>query len=885
MKPISVRFKSFGPYMDEQFVDFEELSSRGIFLICGETGSGKTTILDAICYALFGKSSGGLRQGIEVMRCKAAKMSDKTLVEYIFESNGNRYKFHRELRYGRKNLIEEDGCEILQDGVFAPMFQNPTATNVNKKAEEILGLTYDQFCQVVMLPQGKFERLLVSKSEEKEIILTSLFHAEKWNDIVLGVKDRVDEETKRLENELADIQGQLRVYACTSVDELKEKIAALEEKVASLTTTVQEADQLKQQTAKTFEESIKDNEIFSALETCRKTLEALKQQEKEYDSRRNALKLSEAADAIREIHTAYSNAKKTAEEAAEDLESAKSSLSAAENSDAAAKKEKELHDAGRTSYDEDKAYLVRLKDAVEVYAGIGDKKKAADDAAKEEKKKKKAAKDAKRAYETARGQWEKARVASEEAASVFRETSLKYTANIAGALASKLEEGAPCPVCGSTQHPAPAELAEGVSVSEDDVEAANQAMKSTSDALTEAKSAMDEAEEENSRAVENYTTAKNIAVVAKTEYEVSLENNIAGIDDSKALEAEIKTVKERIEAFESAEKTVADGISAAVSALSAARQRYKEALSKESSASQQLKTETKKWAAALEENGFSDDAAFGAALKEKDLLVAERSAIVSFDTELKTAQTDYDKQHKKTEGLIAPQMEALEDAKKQAEEDWIEKKNTLTTASNKSKEMQQLYESLSKRWEKYQIEKTIADSNTDFARKLNSSTGLSLQRYVLGIMLTSITVAANQLLKTVRGGRYQLYRSYESSGNARKAGLELDILDLRNGEKRSVTTLSGGEKFLLALSLAIGLSTVVQAQSGGTKLDAMFIDEGFGSLDSECINDAMDILRGIQKSHGLVGIISHVEKLSEIIPTRLEVVSSANGNYIKPVIS
>ena len=210
---------------------------------------------------------------------------------------------------------------------------------------------------------------------------------------------------------------------------------------------------------------------------------------------------------------------------------------------------------------------------------------------------------------------------------------------------------------------------------------------------------------------------------------------------------------------------------------------------------------------------------------------------------------------------------------------------TLTTASQKSKDMQKLYESLSKRWEKYQVEKTIADSNTDFARKLNSSTGLSLQRYVLGVMLTSITVAANQLLKTVRGGRYQLYRRYESSGRALKAGLELDVLDTSNGEKRSVTTLSGGEKFLLALSLAIGLSTVVQAQSGGTRLDAMFIDEGFGSLDSECINDAMSILQGIQKSHGLVGIISHVEKLSEIIPTRLEVVTSADGNHIKPIIA
>jgi exonuclease SbcC len=396
---------------------------------------------------------------------------------------------------------------------------------------------------------------------------------------------------------------------------------------------------------------------------------------------------------------------------------------------------------------------------------------------------------------------------------------------------------------------------------------------------------MDAAEDASSRATEDYTTAQGIAVAAKTDYEVSLENIIAGIDDSKALESEIKTVEDRIKAFESAEKTVADGISAAASTLSAAQQRKNDALSKESSAREKLKTEAKKWAAALAEKGFSDDAAFDAALKEKDLLVVERSAIVTFDADLKTAQNAFDEQQKKTEGIEAPEIKALQDAKKQAEDAWKEKNDTLTTASQKSKDMKKLYESLSKRWEKYQAEKTIADSNTDFARKLNSSTGLSLQRYVLGIMLTSITFAANQLLKTVRSGRYQLYRSYESSGSARKAGLELDVLDASNGEKRSVTTLSGGEKFLLALSLAIGLSTVVQAQSGGTKLDAMFIDEGFGSLDSECINDAMSILQGIQKSHGLVGIISHVEKLSEIIPTRLEVVTSANGNHIRPIIA
>ena len=871
--------------MDEQFVNFEELSSKGIFLICGETGSGKTTILDAICYALFGRSSGGLRQGIEVMRCKSAKTTDKTTVEYIFESNGNRYRFHRELRYGRKNLMEEDGCEILQDGEFVPIFQNPTATNVNKKAEEILGLTYDQFCQVVMLPQGKFERLLVSNSEEKEKILTSLFHADKWNRIVLGVKTKVDEETKRLERELADIQGQLSVYGCTSVDGLKEKLTASKEEVAALEKVVNEAEQRRTHAAKAYEDSIKDNEIFTVLEDCRKKLDSLKQQAEEYDSRRKHLRSSEAADAIREIHTAYTTAKDALDKAVEELGNARSSFSAAEESDAAARKKKELHETERPSYNADKETLTRLKDAREQYAGIGEKKKASEDAAKEEEKKRSEADAAKQAYENARRRWDEAKKANDDAVNAYLEISRLYNANIAGNLAALLEDGAPCPVCGSTEHPVPAELAEGASVSEEDVETANKAIQSAGDTFSAAKTAMDKAEQASTSAAEIFTAAQKNSAAAKAAYESSLQNIIEGISDSKALETEIEKVEGRITAFEQTEKTVEKDISDAASALSAARQRQNDALAKESASREKMEKESDKWAAALAEKGFSDDESYNAALKGKEHLVTERSAIAAYDADLKTAQEAFDIQKKKTEGLVAPEMKVLQDARQEAEAVWKEKNDSFTTASQTPKDIEKLYTALSVRWERYQEEKTIADANTDFARKLNSSSGLSLQRYVLGIMLTSITVAANQLLKTVRGGRYQLYRSYESSSGARKAGLELDVLDLSNGEKRSVTTLSGGEKFLLALSLAIGLSTVVQAQSGGTKLDAMFIDEGFGSLDSECINDAMSILEGVQKSHGLVGIISHVEKLSEIIQTRLEVVTSANGNQIKPIIA
>ena len=186
---------------------------------------------------------------------------------------------------------------------------------------------------------------------------------------------------------------------------------------------------------------------------------------------------------------------------------------------------------------------------------------------------------------------------------------------------------------------------------------------------------------------------------------------------------------------------------------------------------------------------------------------------------------------------------------------------------------------LKKTSEAYEIEYRRAEKDLEFSKILNPRTGMSLPRFVLGVMLSTITSAANTLLATVHGGRYRLMRSNE--GVKSKAGLELDVLDNENGEIRSVRTLSGGEKFLVALSLSIGLSTVAQTQSGGIMLKAMFVDEGFGSLDGESIDDALSILDGVQKSHGVVGIISHVDKLRESIPVKLEIVKGSRGNHIK----
>ena len=189
----------------------------------------------------------------------------------------------------------------------------------------------------------------------------------------------------------------------------------------------------------------------------------------------------------------------------------------------------------------------------------------------------------------------------------------------------------------------------------------------------------------------------------------------------------------------------------------------------------------------------------------------------------------------------------------------------------------QRYETLLGR---YQTQRRQSEKAMAFARLLRGVTGVSLQRYVLGAMLSAVTAEANLLLERVHDGRYQIFRTLETTGNVRKAGLELEVLDRRSGMRRSVVSLSGGEKFLVALALSIGLSAVVQAQSGASRLGAIFIDEGFGTLDDASLHDALSVLASIRDTHGMVGIISHVSLLRESIHAGIQVEKRQEGSRL-----
>ena len=297
MKPISVRFACFGPYMAEQFIDFTQLEAGGLFLICGETGAGKTTILDAICYALYGKSSGALRGDFSVMRCKLAE-KEETLAEFIFESGGKRYKFIRTLKMGRKKLSDFHDCQVWQDGVWVPIFENPKATVVNKKAEELIGLTYDQFRQVIILPQGQFEKLLVSNSEEKEKILVSLFHADRWQKIADEIYRRVAQRDEALRGEKNQIVLKLREYRCENLAQLEAAVAQSREDLAVMQTRAETVRQQLEICKKKQEQAILENRDFETLGRMETELAALEKKREFFRKEGEILAAAQGAEAI-----------------------------------------------------------------------------------------------------------------------------------------------------------------------------------------------------------------------------------------------------------------------------------------------------------------------------------------------------------------------------------------------------------------------------------------------------------------------------------------------------------------------------------------------------------------------------------------------------------
>lgn len=873
MRPERLRLSAFGPYAGQEDLDFSALGNHTLFLICGPTGAGKSTILDAMCYALYGKTSGAVRSG-EDLRSNYVGYDRKTYVEFDFAIGNRHYRIYRsptqllERQKGDSSKPVEhkgkaDFYEIDEEGREKAHI---TSKGVDSAVEKLLGVGLEQFRQIILLPQGDFRKLLLADSSDRQKIMEQLFQT----GIYLAFEKKLQEETQKLKTEYSrgELQRTTLLETCRSESEEElEKQAETNEKILKeKETEFMQADKEQQVFLRAYDEANMLHGAFLRLETAETALKRMEEKRKEKEELRGHIKMIRAAQSVTKEWSEAVNAKKQQRTAAETLEKAAADLPVKEKAKAETEQALALFEKEKPAQKE----RIEMKGKLEQYRNpsrsYGTAKKEAERLAGTYAVKQK---------EAERLQ-EKMLAAEKKAAEDKKNWLCRNRIFMEGqafVLAEKLTDGQPCPVCGSLSHPAPAAAGED-RITEKDVKDAERQMHLS-----------DDAEKKIRREAEAYQ-AKELAAAKESADKAmtvlsELEKNLpAAYRDSLALEKEIKDLETRISSFEKSLEQAEEKRKNAETIYQALKEQ-KELLEKQ--AGEFLKVSEEKnriLKIKVAEAGFTDWFECSQYMKEVPQLEAYENDLKIYDQSVHAEEEKIKGEKEKTAGKTKPDMN-----------DWNEKRMKLlenmkqfaAEKTEKETELKKQKETLKKLYQLKETQKEISEKYSLVAHlweiAQGKETGINLERFVLGALLDAVTEKANLRLMEMSGSRYELLRKRGERADARKtAGLDLEVYDANTGRARPAATLSGGETFLASLSLALGLADVVQEYAGGVHLDAMFIDEGFGSLDSESLDLAMKTLQELKGQNRLIGLISHVGGLEERIPAKLRVTKTQTGS-------
>lgn len=1037
MRPIKLTISAFGPYASKQVIDFEELKGRNIFVISGKTGAGKTTIFDAISYALYGEASGESRE-TDSLRSHFADDNTETYVELEFELRGEKYTVNRVPKQKKKKARGEgyteksaDATLTLPDGKVITKVKN-----VTDKIIEILGITREQFKQIVMLAQGEFKKLLLAKSDEREGIFRKIFNTYDFEKIQIELKNKAATLSKnrakskyKMQTNLENIKGDHDIVIGEYVDFplVIEKLKDLLERDNNIYKTLNEEGkevdnklQVKNQEKAIIETN---NNLLKEKEIITKALEELLSKEDEYKNKAKAIidgknakevkyiedKLIETTKKLTKREEDYNLSLKNIDSLKLEQEEANKLLQIEESKECDREKlSVEINNLNKLeekiieldslnnkvmhlkqSAENSKLQIINNKKETEELKKSKEEKELQlkDIATLETKKvelesdikaKNKTLDEVRELFKVIRS-FQNTYIEHNNKAKEYKEFEVEYKKvkenyekmddlykkEQAGILASKLQENEPCPVCGSTNHPNKATIKENLKIP-------------TKEELKVAKENLDKLEKENLEKINNLTTlnsnkttyleqvnnhlsmlsatlnidknfnsetaqvVKNlgtelksvidklkeellnvinkISLKEKIEKEVNLitttinerEQNLIKLEESEKIYTteltqnltKIDEYKKEIPENITDLKTLNNLIEVKTKELNIGKEKLaklrlenenlakklegENSTSKEINKSiEELKLEIANNKAnfneAIKEQGFDNIQTYEDAKLQISMVESLEKEVENYNSELKLTKAKQEDIINKTKDIvfmdittIDEEIRSIQNNKKELEG----KLRDLHSIIDNNKTVLKNVENLNIEFKEIEEEYKVVGELADLANG-KKAPYISFERYILASYFEDIIEAANIRLEKMTGDRFSLIRKTSKSKGAGQKGLELEIYDNYTDSSRDVSSLSGGESFKASLSLALGLSDIVQSNAGGVSLDTMFVDEGFGTLDPQSLDNAIDSLLELQRGGRLVGIISHVEELKERIDAKLEVTSTSKGSKVE----
>ena len=846
--------QAFGPFKDKVIIDFEkDKIDRGLLLISGDTGAGKTTIFDAVCYALYGQTSGETRTA-NSLRSDWASPDTETYVDLEFYYKNKLYEVRRSPEYIRKKKNGEG--ETKQAPTAEVNINGRIITKVNevtKEIENLIGLDYKQFRQVAMLSQGEFTKFLLASSEEKTTIFRKIFGTEFYDifqnklksnrfikeEEIKKVKDKIDTEKKNLET-IIDIYG---LNNEETINKLENKIkedsenvlltkAARDKKneaVTKLTNEVNNINELNKKIKEYLDSKNKLEDLF--LNNLN-----IKKEQVQYDYNINVcFTITDFLNNLDKDNKNLTDKKEKIELSQKDLENSKKEYQ---------EKEDKFNKLNEFSKNVEKITndISELSKQLLDYDRYLNKKKDLDKTISE--------------YQIVSNNYEQTN-------NLYEHMRKQYYLNISVEIADTLIDGEECPVCGSTNHPKKA-ISTSSEYTKEDLEKQESKLKSTDDLRKKLETII----EETKKTILEFNINESINIdEEKNRIETLLSNKR---EEKTNLEKEFNTLSKTKELLTSNIKSLEDNINI-----------YNEDIKK-------LEINIKEITASLEKVYIDNNTNYEDYISKK---------LDRFELQLLRNKIE---NYTKTKNELESKIKVLEpEVKDKQIIDSSELEKQLTNTKEEYLQLDRIYTDTNailvklkdstnniKRYiddnKKVESEYTIIKVLSDTANgTLTGKKKITFENYVQSYFMNTVLVEANKRLTKMTDSRYELKKKeIESKLNA-KTGLDFAIFDSYTGKERDVASLSGGEKFKASLALALGLSDTISNNRGGIKIDSLFIDEGFGSLDAESLNQALNILSDLSGNDKLVGVISHVSELMSRIDNKILVNKTNTGSIVR----